>query len=186
MQSALRKWVQEWLFSTQEILKRPETAKPILVYIFTNPFPGRRTNTFTYDLQQDGMLERALSSAAFRLGTELKRLNTQDLSWCIREHYFSYRSDELVENVRRKNRVLVRMLNAETAIVDCMLKFSVVDVPNLGLETALKRVRRSLGLQLKRFCAEFDLSNRADELLGVATGRLKALISKEEAEDTES
>src|SRR6201996_6215423 len=64
MQRALRDWVREWFTANAEdILLRPHTAYSILVYQCTHPFSGRPTNTFTYDIQQTELLDRAFASA---------------------------------------------------------------------------------------------------------------------------
>ena len=64
---------------------------------------------FTYDIQQTEALDRAFASAAVRLGRELKELNTQDLSWFKREHYFAYRSKEVLKYVIKNRRQLYKM-----------------------------------------------------------------------------
>ncbi|HEY3454362.1 MAG TPA: hypothetical protein VGK64_07140, partial [Bryobacteraceae bacterium] len=44
MQAALRGWVREWFAANAEVLLRPHTAYPILVYQCTHPFSGKPTN----------------------------------------------------------------------------------------------------------------------------------------------
>ncbi len=50
MQTAMRAWVREWFNGNQDVLLRPKSAYPILVYVCTHPFSGRPTNMFTYDI----------------------------------------------------------------------------------------------------------------------------------------
>ncbi len=175
MQATMRSWVREWFNFNTEILLRPHSAYPILVYQCTHPFSGRPTNTFTYDIQQTETLNRAFSSAAFRLGRELKAVDTKSFSWFTREHYFAYRSKEVVKYVSKNRRAIYKMLNVETVLMDSILKFAVIDIPAIGLEEATVQLRRTFQTQLRRFSEEFDLSHRADELLKVATD---ALLSK--------
>jgi hypothetical protein len=172
MQTAMRAWVREWFAVNPEILLRPHTAYPILVYQCTHPFAGRPTNIFTYDIQQTEPLNRAFASAAHRLGRELKTLDTKRFPWFTREHYFAYRSKEVVKYVSRNRRAIYKMLNTETVLMDSILKFAIMDIPNLGLEQAVVLLRRAFHTQLRRFSDEFDLSPRAEELLRIATDAL--------------
>ncbi len=177
IQAALRQWTREWFLSNPDVLNRPHAARPIIVYIATHPFGGRPTNTFTYDVQA-GMLDAALRSAAFTLAGDLKAVDTEHLEWSLREVYFSYRSDTMIEYVRQRSHALVRILNAETAIVDDLVKFAVVDLPGIGLDRALKRLRKNFHAELKRFSPEFDLSGRTEELLRIATAELIRVMGK--------
>ena len=175
MQTAMRRWVRDWFNSNPEILLRPHTAYPILVYQTTTPFSGKPTNMFTYDIQQTEALDRAFRSAANKLGRELKSLDTKRLGWFTREHYFAYRSKEVVKYVMKNRRALYKMLNVETVLVDSILKFALIDIPKLGFEEAAVLLRRAFKTQLHRFSEEFDMSTRAEELLKIATD---ALITK--------
>ena len=172
MQTAMRGWVREWFNANPEVLLRPHTAYPILVYQCTTPFSGKPTNIFTYDIQQTEALNRAFASAASKLGRELKELDTKNLAWLTREHYFAYRSKEVVKYVSKNRRALYKMLNVETVLVDSILKFAVIDIPKMGLEEAVVVLRRAFNTQLNRFSEDVDLSGRADELLRIATDTL--------------
>ncbi len=172
MQTALRGWVRDWFHQNTEILLRPHTAYPILVYQCTHPFSGRPTNMFTYDIQQTEALNRAFASAAYRLGGELKTIDTKRFGWFTREHYFAYRSKEVVKYVSKNRRALYRMLNVETVLMDSILKFALMDIPKLGLEEATVLLRRAFGTQLRRFSEQCDMSERTDDLLLIATEAL--------------
>ncbi len=172
MQAALRGWVREWFAANAEVLLRPHTAYPILVYQCTHPFSGKPTNMFTYDIQQTDALERAFASAASKLGRELKALDTKRFPWFTREHYFAYRSKEVVKYVMRNRRAIYKMLNVETVLMNSILKFAIIDLPKLGLEDSVVLLRRAFNTQLRRFSDEFDLSPRAEELLKIATDAL--------------
>ena len=175
MQGTLRSWVREWFAANPEILLRPHTAYPILVFQCTHPFAGKPTNIFTYDIQQTEALNRAFASAANKLGRELKTLDTKSYPWFTREHYFAYRSKEVVKYVMKNRRAIYKMLNVETVLMDSILKFAIIDIPKLGLEEAVVILRRAFNTQLRRFSEQFDLSPRAEELLRIAT---EALASK--------
>lgn len=179
IQATLRGWVREWFQAHLEILQRPHTAYPILVYQCTHPFSGKPTNMFTYDIQQTEALDRAFASAANKLGRELKTLDTNSLGWFTREHYFAYRSKEVVKYVARNRRALYKMLNVETVLMNSILKFAIIDIPKLGMEQALVLLRRAFTTQLGRFSDEFDLSPRTEELLQVATNALRAKLAAE-------
>lgn len=175
IQGAMRGWVREWFAANPEILLRPHTAYPILVYQCTHPFSGKPTNIFTYDIQQTELLNRAFASAANKLGRELKSLDTKRFPWFTREHYFAYRSKEVVKYVSKNRRALYKMLNTETILMNSILKFAIIDIPKLGLDQAVVLLRRAFNTQMRRFSDEFDLSPRAEELLRIATD---ALLSK--------
>lgn len=177
IQTAMRGWVREWFQSHMEILLRPHTAYPILVYQCTHPFSGKPTNMFTYDIQQTEALDRAFASAAFKLGRELKTLDTKSLGWFTRQHYFAYRSKEVVKYVARNRRALYKMLNVETVLMNSILKFAIIDIPKLGLDQATVLLRRAFNTQLGRFSDEFDLSPRAEELLRIATDALRTKLA---------
>jgi hypothetical protein len=181
MQAALRGWVREWFQANPEILQRPHAAYAILVFQCTHPFVGRTTNMFTYDIQQTEALNRAFASAASRLGRELKTLDTTGMSWFKREHYFAYRSKEVVKYVMKNRRALYRMLNVETMIMDAILKFALIDIPKLGVEDAAVLLRRAVNTQLRRFSEEFDLSPKAEELLAIMTDTLIGKMTPETA-----
>jgi len=172
MQAALRGWVREWFAANPEVLLRPHTAYPILVYQCTHPFSGKPTNMFTYDIQQTDALERAFASAASKLGRELKALDTKRFPWFTREHYFAYRSKEVVKYVKKNRRAIYKMLNVETVLMNSILKFAIIDLPKLGLEDSVVLLRRAFNTQLRRFSDELDLSLRAEELLKIATDAL--------------
>lgn len=179
MQTAMRQWVREWFLANAEILQRPHAAYPILVFQCTHPFSGKPTNYFTYDIQQTETLNKAFASAANKLGRELKTLNTKGYTWLTREHYFAYRSKEVVKYVMKNRKAIYKMLNVETMLVDSILKFAVMDVPKLGLEESLVLLRRAFNTQLRRFSDQIELSNRSEELLQIATAALKTKLSEE-------
>jgi hypothetical protein len=163
MQTAMRQWVGEWFSAHPEILMRPHTAYPVLVFQATHPFSGKPTNIFTYDIQQTEALNRAFASAASKLGRQLKTLDTKDFPWLTREHYFAYRSKEVVKYVAKNRRAIYKMLNTETMLMDSILKFALIDIPKMGVEEAAILLQKTFATQLRRFSDEFDFS---DALLG--------------------
>jgi hypothetical protein len=144
----------------------------MLVYISTRPFRGKRTNLFAYDVQQEGMLEQALSSAATHLPKELESLNTQHLPWDVREHYFPYRSETVIKAVRQNRRTLIKMLNAETALIDGLVNFGAVSVRKNGFVAAHKTILKTIKVQLGRFYPELGFESRTGSLLHIATSEI--------------
>ena len=102
----------------------------------------------------------------------MKTLDTKRFSWFTREHYFAYRSKEVVKYVMKNRRAIYKMLNVETVLMNSILKFALIDIPKLGLEDSVTLLRRAFSTQLGRFSDEFDLSERTDELLKIATDAL--------------
>jgi hypothetical protein len=115
------------------------------------------------------MLRRAYASAGVRLKAEMEELNTQSFGWFTREHYFAYRSKHVVEYVSKNQRAIFRMFNTETALMDAILKFTQIDLPKMKFDDAVTELRRAFRNNLRRFSKEIDLSDRAEELLRIAT-----------------
>jgi hypothetical protein len=169
MQATMRGWVRSWFREHPEMLQRPHAAYSYLVYICTHPFYGKSTSTFTYDVQQTEMLRRAYASAGVRLKAEMEQLNTQGFCRFTRQHYFAYRSKHVVEYVSKNQRAIFRMFNTETGLMDAILKFTQIDLPNMKFEEAVAELRRAFRNNLRRFSKDIDLSERAEDLLRVAT-----------------
>jgi hypothetical protein len=178
----LRQWVRGWFYANPEVLRRYRTAYQILVYFCTHPFRGQPTNTFTYDIQQTHMLGRAFTSATDKLQRALKSIDTTLLPSEIRERYFPYRYKEVTRYVTKNHRALYQMLNVDTMLMDAVLRFSIIDIPGVGLEEATARIRSAIAVQLKRFSDEFDLSGRTEELLRIATGQLSTVLMAQSAD----
>jgi hypothetical protein len=111
------------------------------------------------------------------LGKHLRSLDTKRLGWFTREHYFAYRSNAVVNYVFKNPRSIYRMLHVETMLMDAILRFSIIDLPAIGLENSLARLRRTFRTQLHRFSELFDLSPRTEELLRIATDALVAKMT---------
>ncbi len=179
MQGAMRRWVRTWFHANPELLQRPHSAYPFLVYMCTTPFYGKPSNVFTYDVQRTDVLAKAYKSASAKLKSELAALNTRRFDWFTREHYFAYRSKHVVEYVSKNQRSIYRMFNTETELMDAILKFTQIDIPSMKFDDALSALRRSFRINLRRFSKEVDLSEHADDLLRIATEVL--LTSEAEA-----
>ncbi len=181
MQTTLRAWVHEWFAANIDILQWPHAAYSVLVYQCTHPFSGRPTNIFTYEIQQTETVRKAFRSAANKLGRYLRKLDTKKQPWYTRQHYFAYRSQQVISYVHKNPRALYRMLHVETMLMDAILRFSIIDLPTLGFEESIERLRRTFRTQLHRFSELFDLSPRKDELLKVATDALLAKMASDAA-----
>lgn len=69
------------------------------------------------------------------------------------------------------------MLNAETMLMDAVLRFAVIDIPSIGLDKGATAISKTFTVQLRRFSDDFDLSDRAEELLRIAMERLTVAVS---------
>lgn len=175
MQRQTREWVREWFREHPEILERPISASAVLAYIVSTPF-AEPTNNFGYDIHDTPAMEQAFRSMAYWLPSELRKLKTSHLDRITREHYYAYRSKKVVQ-LLAKNRVKVyRMLKADTALMNAVLKFAVVEIGSRGLNDASQRLRKSFVVHLKRLSDEFDLSGKAEELLAVASEALRGKL----------
>ena len=176
IQRTLRQWVREWFYAHQEVLRRYHTAYQIIVYLCAHPFRGRPANIFTYDIQR-AEVARVFGSAGYKLQGVLKGLDTRELPWEIRERYFPYRHKEVIRYVTQNHRALYEMLNAETMLMDAVLKFAITDIPRIGLHEGATAISETFAVQLRRFSDEFDLSDRAGELSQIAKERLAVAVS---------
>jgi hypothetical protein len=172
MQAALRQWVREWFQCHPDLLPRRHTAYSFLVYMCTNPFAGKPTYTFTYESDAPYLVDRALRSAASNLRLELKKLDTKHLPLHLRERYYPYRYKDITGYISKEPRTFYRMLNAETALVNAMLKLATIDGPSIGLEKGLQKFRSAVKAHLGRFSNEFDLRERTEQLVDIATAEL--------------
>lgn len=172
VQGTLRGWTREWFASHPEILERHGMTYTFLVYLAAGVYPGSSENGFTYDVQQSDAIHRAFRSALRGMPGELKKLETTHLPWPLRERYFPYRSQHVVAFVKKKHRALYVMFNAETAIVNDLLRFALVDIRSGDQKVAISVLRRSIALRLRRFSRYTNFSDCADELLQVATRAL--------------
>jgi hypothetical protein len=182
IQTAMRTWVGEWFSLHPEILLRPHSAYPILVYKCTYPFSGKPTNVFTYDIQQTEVLDRAFASAAYRMGRFLKTVDTKRFPWLTREYYFAYRGKEVVKYVAKNRRTLYKMLNVETLLMNSILKFALIDIQKFGLGDAAVLLRKAFHTHLHRFSQEFDLAEHTDDLLLIATNALLTKLASEKVQ----
>lgn len=172
IQAALRQWVRDWFHTNPELLSRHYTAYQILVYFCTRPFRGKPTNTFTYDVQRTDTLDRLFTSAGRNVKRELEALATTHLPWTVRQRYFAYRYKEVVKYVSQNPRALYKMLSAETALMDAVLKFAITDIRNLAMDEAVGNFHNNVAVQLSRFSDIVDLTGRRDELLLLVTDEL--------------
>ncbi|MGA8593879.1 MAG: hypothetical protein WB676_03980 [Bryobacteraceae bacterium] len=179
MQTALRQWVSEWLGQHPEAIERRVSGYSLLAFSCTRPYRGRTTNLFTYDVQQTSVVDHALRVASRSISEEASRLDG------IRRA--SGQSDgprlvpgKVAEFVREKRRPIYRMFHVETLLMDEVLKFTQINIQKLGLEKAAAELRSAFAKHLHRFTDEFDMSERCDDLLYIATEALKTRKIEEE------
>jgi hypothetical protein len=101
------------------------------------------------------------------------------MPWLTREHYFAYRSKEVVRYVIKNRRHFYKMLNVETMLMDAILKFTLIDIPSLGLEESYIILLRVFRTQLHRLSDQLDLSPRAEELIRIATEALATKMAND-------
>ena len=65
----------------------------------------------------------------------------------------------------KNRRAIYWMLNVETALMDAILKFAIVDIPKLGLACSVILLQRTSRTQLRRLSIEFDLNPGTQDLL---------------------
>lgn len=172
MQSALRRWVGEWLNENPDAIERRVTGYSLLAFSCTRPYRGRTTNLFTYDVQQTSVVDHALRVAGRFISEEASRLDglrraaSQNAClWLV--------PSKVAEFVREKRRPIYRMFHVETLLMDEVLKFTQINIAKLGLERAAAELRSAFAKHLRRFSEEMDMSVHCDELLYLATEALR-------------
>lgn len=172
MQTAMRRWVSEWLSVNPEVIERRVSGYSLLAFSCTRPYRGRTTNLFTYDVQQTSVVDRALRTARRLIAEEASRLEQKRRASGGAGPRLA--PTKVAEFVREKRRAIYRMFHVETLLMDEVLKFTQINIPKLGVEAAATELRSAFLRHLRRFTNEFDMSARCDELLYVATDALRA------------
>jgi hypothetical protein len=180
MQTALRRWVGEWLSNNPDAIERRVSGYSLLAFSCTRPYRGRTTNLFTYDVQQTSVVDHALRVASRTISEEASRLDG------IRRASAETAGPRLVpskvaEFVREKRRPIYRMFHVETLLMDEILKFTQINIQKMGVEKAAVELQSAFMKHLRRFSDELDMSVHCDELLYVATEALRTRGIEEEA-----
>lgn len=178
MQSALRQWVGDWLCRNPDAIERRVSAYSLLAFSCTRPYCGRPTNIFTYDVQQGAALDQALRTASRLLSERLAFIDGAQRA-AGRPGAISLMPARVAEYVRKNRRPIYKMFNVETALINEILKFTQISIPKIGIEKASVELRAAFEKHLHRFTDEFDLAERTDELLLIAT---EALLSRQGSE----
>jgi hypothetical protein len=171
MQTALRRWVSEWLSMNPDAIERRVSGYSLLAFSCTRPFRGRTTNLFTYDVQQTSVVDRALRTASRLIAEEASRLEQKRRACGGAGPRLV--PTKVAEFVREKRRPIYRMFHVETLLMDEILKFTQINIAKLGIEAAAVELRSAFMRHLRRFTEEFDMSARCDELLYIATETLR-------------
>jgi hypothetical protein len=175
MQSALRRWVGDWVRDHPEAMERRVSGYSLLAFACTRPFRGRSTNLFTYDVQQTSAVDRALNAAGRMIADKVKQL---EILRQTSDHSTGPRliPSQVAQMVRQKRTHIYRMFTVETLLMDEILKFTQINIPKLGLEKAAAELHSAFERHLRRFTSEFDLSELAGELIALATEALRAYL----------
>lgn len=171
MQSALRFWVREWVRLHPQVLERRVSGYSLLVFSCTRPYRGRTTNLFTYDVQQTSAVDQALRAGRRLIVEEVNRL--RELPTFADTARGRLIANQVAEFVRQKRSHIYRMFHVETLLMDEILKFTQINIPKLGLEAAAAELRGAFERHLRRFTDQFDLAERCDELISIATDALR-------------
>lgn len=178
LQSALRRWVGDWLCEHPDAIERRVSAYSLLAFSCTRPYSGRPTNIFTYDVQQGTALDQALRTASRLLSERLALIDGAQRA-AGRPGTISLMPARVAEYVRKNRRPIYKMFNVETALMNEILKFTQINIPKMGVEKASLELRSAFEKHLHRFTDEFDMAERTGALLRIAT---EALLSRQGAE----
>jgi len=171
IQTFLRSWVKDWLQKNAATLERKVSVCSLLAFSCTKPYRGRPVNLFTYDVQQAVAIDRAIRSAAMLLQAELKALKqSQSVEKPIAQTLIAPR---VMDVVNRNRRPIYRMFTIETNLMNEVLKFTQINIAKLGLEKAAMELRAGFARHLHRFSEKFDMAERCDDLLRIATDALR-------------
>jgi hypothetical protein len=79
----------------------------------------------------------------------------------------------VMDVVNRNRRPIYRMFTIETNLMNEVLKFTQINIAKLGLEKAAMDLRAGFARHLHRFSEKFDMAERCDDLLRIATDALR-------------
>jgi hypothetical protein len=171
IQASLRTWVKDWLNENAATLERKVSVCSLLAFSCTKPYRGRPVNLFTYDIQQTIAIDRAVRSAATLLQAEVKTLRqSQPAETPVAQTLIAPR---VMHVVNRNRRPIYRMFTIETNLMNEVLKFTQINIAKLGLEKAAMELRAGFARHLHRFSEKFDMAERCDDLLRIATDALR-------------
>jgi hypothetical protein len=122
IQNAIRRWMEQyWISRNMDNLAEPAVSWPILAYVHSAPFPGRRPRQFTYNLQHSAWIydmttsaRNALRRAVKRIQIELWQADRYDLS----RFYARTSAKQILDKVRKDDRTLTQIATVEAAIVN--------------------------------------------------------------------
>jgi hypothetical protein len=175
MQSALRQWVGEWLKQNPDALERKVSGYSLLAFSCTRPYRGRSTNVFTYDPQQTTAVDHAIRAAGRMVAEQITCITSLRKTAGGR-----IIPSQVTQFVSQKRRNLYRMFHVETLLMDEILKFTQINIPKLGLQKAAAELRMAFEKHLHRFADEFDMADRSNELLAIATDALRTRPAKQD------
>jgi hypothetical protein len=175
MQSALRQWVGEWLKQNPDTLERKVSGYSLLAFSCTRPYRGRSTNVFTYDPQQTTAVDHAIRAAGRMVAEQITCITSLRKTAGGR-----IIPSQVTQFVSQKRRNLYRMFHVETLLMDEILKFTQINIPKLGLQKAAAELRMAFEKHLHRFVDEFDMADRSNELLAIATDALRTRPAKQD------
>jgi hypothetical protein len=180
MQSALRRWVRDWVQQHPELLEKRVTGYSLLAFSCTIPYRGRTTNLFTYDVQQTSVVDRALRASSRMIVEQARKLDRQRKANENDSKKVHFVPEQVAKLVQQKRHNIYRMFHIETLLMDEILKFTQINIPKMGLQNAALELQSAFSRHLRRFTEEFDLSQRCAELLQIATDALRSHQVEEE------
>jgi hypothetical protein len=122
LQRALRRYIGICCIRREmHTLADPSLSWPLLAYVYSAPFPGRRSRQFVRDLRHPGSITDLLSSARTPLRTALKKFQSyfyetgrRDLS----RFYAHVRAKQIVDWACNERTTLPRILSLEAQIIN--------------------------------------------------------------------
>jgi hypothetical protein len=122
VQNAIRRWMEQyWIARNLDNLADPAVSWPVLAYVHSAPFPGRRPRQFTYDLQHPAWIYEITTSARNSLRRAVKRMQIelwQADRFELSRFYARTSAKQILEWVRTDQHVLTQIATVEAAIVN--------------------------------------------------------------------
>lgn len=187
VQAALRRWVPWHCLSNLEDLADTATAYPLLAYMVSRPFPGRRRTDFTYDTLSKNWTYLMFQFARRPLRLLLSRIHRALIEAGRTELAAAYHPDlakDIIAGVRKERRAIQALVAAEGAIVNQILKFGlelrVAEDPRRVTSLA-SEFAHGLGTRLRRLFRDRDLTGFGPLVLIEATNALSKTLFGEPA-----
>lgn len=178
LQSALRRWLAwSWLTNLDNFEDR-KLASVVLAYLCTRPFPGRPRTDFTYDPLSNKWMPYAFRCARKPCENLLRvvhaRLKAKGKDR-LAKYFRPARAKAILARVEREQKSIRSLIAAEGVVINHILRLA-LDLRGatdaMAASHDIPEFIHGLGVRLRRFFHDYDLTGLGSMLLIVGTEAL--------------